>query len=195
VRLFFAIELPGAVREDLRVLIENLRARVRGVRWVESGRMHLTLRFLGEIEPGRLEPLCEAARRAAAVQPGLRLRTGGLGMFPARGRARVVWVAVESEEERLQALQTGLEDFLHGAGFGREDRPFSPHLTIGRVQPGADPRRELQGATGPPSRGFEAGEFVLIESRLRPEGAAYEVRSRFPLERVEAGDCSAQAQG
>lgn len=180
-RLFFALELSDLVKEDLQLLIGKLRPRVRGVRWVEPRAMHLTLRFLGEVEADQLGPLCAAARLAAAEAPSLSLRTDGLGMFPGKGRPKVIWVAVESDEEKLQALQAGLEEALHNARFGRQDHPFSPHLTLGRVEWGADPRRDLEGVQAPPPRRFETGEFLLVESRLGPAGSHYEIRCRFPL--------------
>lgn len=180
-RLFFAVEISEALRADVEDLIGRLRARGRGIRWADPKGIHLTLRFLGEVEPGRLEAIARAGRAAGERSSALRLRSGGLGTFPERGLPRVVWLGVEDTDGALGRLHAALEEALEGAGLGREGRPLSPHLTLGRVRPGADPRRALEGVGGPAARGFEAGDFVLMESVLGPSGARYEARSRFAL--------------
>jgi 2'-5' RNA ligase len=184
-RLFFALEMPAEVRAALAVIIERLRQRAPGVRWVRPEGIHLTLRFLGEVEAARLESIVAAAR---GMRTGgtLLLRTGDLGVFPARGRPRVVWVGLEERGEGLRRLQSGLDAALERIGFDRDDRDGSPHLTLGRVKPGGDPRAALA-AAAPASREFEVREFVLLESRLQPSGAIYERRAAFPLGAGPAG--------
>lgn len=180
-RLFFAVQTPEALRAELGALIERLRSWGSGVRWVPPTGIHLTLRFLGEVEGSRLESILEAGRAGAAGAPRLRLRSGGLGTFPERGRPRVVWVGVQDEAGGLLRLHASLEGALEGAGLAREERPFSPHLTLGRVRPGADPRRALAQAPALAPRAFEVDELVLMESFLGPQGARYETRARFAL--------------
>lgn len=179
-RLFFAIEMPPEVRAELAALVERLRPRAEGVRWVRPEGIHLTLRFLGEVGPERLEPIV-AAGRAVPAGEAPRLRLGDLGAFPGRGRPRVIWVGLEEAGAALDRLREGLESELERAGFAREGRDWSPHLTLGRVRPGGDPRASLAAGAAPASLEFEAREFVLMESRLEPSGARYERRAAFPL--------------
>ncbi len=180
-RLFFALELPESLRAELDALVEALRPLARGVRWVRAGGMHLTVRFLGEVEDDRQETLAQAGRAAAARSSPPRLRSGALGAFPARGLPRVIWLGVEDADGSLGALHQALETALEGAGFGRESRPFSPHLTLGRVRPGADPRRALEGARAFPPREFRPAELVLMQSFLDAGGARYDARQRLAI--------------
>jgi len=182
VRLFFALEMPPPVRATLAELLERLRPLGRGVRWVDAEAIHLTLRFLGEIEPARLEALTAAARSGTGSCSALRLRTGGLGAFPERGRARVVWIALSDEDGALAALHAALEAALERQGFGREQRPFAPHLTLGRVRQGGDPRPALARVAAPEPVLFGAQEYVLMESHLDPGGARYKMCARFGLQ-------------
>jgi 2'-5' RNA ligase len=187
-RLFFAIEIPAEVRAGLAAVVERLRPRAPEVRWVRPEGIHLTLRFLGEVGEARLGEIVAAARRVGSGGP-LRLRTGGLGSFPDRGRPRVVWVGVEERGAALRRLREDLEAALGRIGFPPEERGWSPHLTLGRVRPGGDPRPALAAASAPEAREFEAREFVLMESCLDPAGARYERRAAFPL------GCGAEAGG
>jgi 2'-5' RNA ligase len=186
VRLFFALEMPAEVRQALAGVVERLRPRAPAVRWVRPEGIHLTLRFLGEVEEPRLGAIVAAARSLPAGG-ALRLRTGGLGAFPARGRPRVVWLGLEESGAALRALKEGLEAALERIGFAPEGRDWSPHLTLGRIKPGGDPRAALAATAAPAALEFELREFVLMESRLEPSGARYERRAAFPLEAPGAG--------
>lgn len=180
-RLFFALEMPPSVRQRLAALVEPLRRKAAGVRWVDPHGIHLTLRFLGEVQPERLEAIVAAARAGLDGRPAPRLRTGELEVFPERGRPRVVWVGVEDEAGALADLHRALEGALEPLGFAPEGRPYSPHLTLGRVREGGDPRRALSEVTAPEPLSFRVAEAVLMESLLGDAPARYEVRARFAL--------------
>jgi len=183
-RLFFALEMPPAVRRSLGDLVDLLHRKASAVHWVDPHGIHLTLRFLGEVQAERLEAIVAAARAGLDGRPAPRLRTGELGVFPERGRPRVVWVGLEDEAGTLADLHRALEGALEPLGFAPEGRPYSPHLTLGRVREGGDPRRVLSEVTAPESLSFQVAEAVLMESLLGDGPARYEVRARFGLREI-----------
>jgi 2'-5' RNA ligase len=183
VRTFIAIEMAEGIRKQLADAQERLRAAGGSVKWVKPDQMHLTLRFLGEIEESAVDPVAEAiAAAASGVQP-FEAAVVGLGSFPPQGAPRVVWVGVR-DAGPLVPLQKRLEEELERRGFGREDHPFTPHLTLGRVK---DPRgaRELRAAVDAqretPFGAQTIEEILLIQSVLSPGGPAYTPLRRHRL--------------
>ena len=183
-RTFIAAELPAGLRQALgRLQAELARAGVRA-RWVRPEGIHLTLRFLGDVPAGALAPLAETLAAAAAGQPALSLEAVGLGVFPGPRRPRVVWVGLAGEIERLAGLQRRLEQALAAHAFPPEDRPFRPHLTLGRFGDAGPPgpvAAALAAHAGRRLARFEIGELVLFRSELRPSGAAYTALARAAL--------------
>jgi 2'-5' RNA ligase len=176
VRAFVALDLDEAMRERLGSLMAELRGRLRGVSWVRSEGMHLTLRFLGSSTPSALEAIRQRLRPAAARCPPAAPAMAGLGVFPERGRVRVLWIGIALPPSVL-ALQAECEAAAVAAGFVPEPRPFQAHLTLGRWREGA-PRPELPPTDlGPAS----LRSLVLYRSDLHPGGARYTPLERFPL--------------
>jgi len=182
VRLFLAIDLPAELREELAGLQARLRAGCAGWRWVRPQGIHLTLRFLGEVEPAR-DAACRAAwREAVAPLPPFRAELGGIGSFPPRGRPRVLWVGVVEPGPGglLQELARRLERAARDCGFEPERRPFSPHLTLARAARGGGP--------APPPAVERASGRIAVErvqlflSELHPAGARYTALDSFDLE-------------
>lgn len=183
IRCFVAAELPGEVREDLRRLQDRLRRRNVDVRWLRPESMHLTVRFLGELEPDLYEAIVGVLREPLAGQP-CKLRGCGLGTFPGRGRARVLWVGLGGDTPQLARAALEVEARLESVGVPRDLRPFRPHLTLARAR-GPSGMRGLASALeqdrdyeGP---SFDVGSLTLFESRLRPGGAEHIPRLRTPL--------------
>ncbi len=182
-RLFIAIELPPSVRRELSALQERLRPRCPGWRFVRAEGIHLTLRFLGEVDAARDAASRGAWREAAAASAAIRLRIGGLGVFPGAARPRVLWVGTNEASEsagRLEALARRMEEAARACGFPPETRPFRAHLTLARAGSGGPP------ALPPPDAGgcaldVRAEEAALIRSELRPDGARYSRIEAFPL--------------
>ena len=158
------------------------------VRWPDPANLHLTLKFLGEVPDGDVPGVCQAARRATARSAPFSFTLRGLGCFPPKGPARIVWAGVEPQGDGLLECQKAVEDEMAGVGFRREGRAYSPHLTIGRVRQGHDTRElraaletlELQGSLQSPL------ELVLFESKLTPRGAIYNAVVRCRLGQTEA---------
>lgn len=157
-----------------------------GIRWVPAHQLHFTLKFLGEVPDDRIAAARDAATRAAAGVPPFDLALEGLGAFPAAGPPRVVWAGCGAGREELVAMAAAVEAAFGEAGFLKEPRPFSPHLTLGRVKdPRAIPTRPFRDAL---SRGavarfgtIAAREIVLLRSDLLPAGPSYVPLVTAPL--------------
>jgi len=175
-RAFVALELDREARQRLQTAVEQLRPTLRGVKWVRPEGIHLTLRFLGDSEPDRLERLRPQLAEAAAQCPAGAADLTGLGLFPERGAPRVLWVGLGLAAP-VQALQAECDAAAVRCGFAPEPRRFAPHLTLGRWRERA-PRPELPATTLGVAR---LGALVLLRSELRPGGAVYTRLASFPL--------------
>ena len=181
-RLFVALEIPTAVRESLAALLDSLRALSSGSRWVRPGNLHVTLKFIGQWQPDRLEALRNALATVQLDQP-VTLDFHGLGFFPNEKRPRVFWAGIEASPN-LITLASEIDRATEKLGIPREQRAFSPHLTLARFEPPGLPEK-LRGAIQENvAREFGAlhsSEFRLIESKLKPSGAEYTTLQTFPF--------------
>jgi 2'-5' RNA ligase len=188
-RVFCAVELPEEVREQAADHAARLRERFGEARasWPRAENLHLTLKFLGEIERGRIEALTRAAARAAARSEAFRLTVAGAGAFPPRGPARVLWLGVADASGGLARLHGHLEDECAHEGFTREARPFHPHLTLARLRApqGARELARLHEEMGFAALAFNVTELVLMRSELGPGGSRYTPLSRHELQGAE----------
>jgi 2'-5' RNA ligase len=169
-----AVLLPEAVRAGLAAEIDRLRHVARGVGWVAPENLHVTLKFLGEVAPPRLEEVARALAGVAATAPAFPLEVVGLGAFPSVTRARVVWAGLGDGAQPLAALARAVDEALGRLGFEREARPFGGHVTLGRVR---EPRRApaLARALQESTRygRFRVTRVTLMRSDLSPKGARY----------------------
>ncbi len=193
-RLFVAIDLPPAWKDALVELQERMRRALAGeegansekIRWVRPDGIHLTLKFLGEVETARVEGIREALASAVPKAPALRLSLGGAGAFRDRSAPRVLLATIGGDTARLQELAERIDLGMHSAGFDRERGSFQPHLTLARLNQSAAPeiRELIGGLTGrvKPSQveDFAVPEVHLIRSHLGREGARYEKIAMFP---------------
>lgn len=179
IRTFIAVELPTVVQCGLAQLQEQFKRERPPVRWVAPEKVHVTLAFLGEIPPERVEVAGECAARAAADVAPFEIEAIGAGVFPDRRRPRVIWVGMAGEMEALRLLHTRLEDDLAAHGFPKEGRPFSPHLTLGRVRRQAIPSearalgQAVTALTVPSLGRWQVEHITVIRSDLKPEGPVY----------------------
>jgi 2'-5' RNA ligase len=174
-RLFVAIELSDTLRHAMTRAQRSLSSFDRVVRWVGPDQMHLTLKFLGEVADDRVGEIAAALESAASSATGFTFRAGGAGCFPPRGKARVVWIALEEETGALMACQRAVEDAWSGIGFEPEARPFAPHLTLGRVKEDSTEgqlRRAVEGLSAANVTQV-VGSLALVSSELTPRGARY----------------------
>ncbi len=180
VRSFIAIDLPAGVRAELTSLEDKLKARRHPfVKWVDPESMHLTLKFLGNVAADCIPQIVEAMSRVARSHSTFKLQVTGTGAFPNWQRPQVVWVGVGGELDRLNNLQKGLESVLSPLGFPPESRPFSAHLTLGRLRDRVTPddRRRFaefaQKVEFKTSLSFEVSAIRLMKSQLTPVGPVY----------------------
>jgi 2'-5' RNA ligase len=174
------MELPPEVRQALARLQTEMKRRpsLACLRWVRPEGIHLTLKFLGESTASVLPSIERAIESAATGMEPVNLRLGKPGTFGGRTAPRVLWTGVEGDISQVSVLQQRLERSLETAGFPRETRPFSPHLTLARVPPerarevAADLTRTLEEVAAS-EVAFVAKELAVMRSELRPGGAVY----------------------
>ncbi len=179
IRAFIAIDFPDSIHMKLDEVIQMLRVKNAGtVRWVPAQNIHLTLKFLGDISPANLEMLCKILAAEASHHDPFSVQVGGIGAFPSVRRPRVVWVGVQSDAA-LDALQHGVESEIRRLGYAPEERPFSPHLTLGRVGHNASPDqvRLLSNMLVEMNVGnlgtVAVNKVTVFRSDLNPDGAVY----------------------
>ena len=182
-RAFVALPCPPRLRAALKQALEGWRGTGTSVRWSRPELVHLTLRFLGDhADPDRLERLGDGLGRAAARAHPLTIRPGPTGAFPGWGRPRILWLGLE-DRGGLAQLAAAVEEAARRAGFPAEERPFTPHLTLGRAKDGKLAVQIVEAVRGwRPDTGEETlEEMVLYRSELGPAGARHEPLARHPL--------------
>jgi 2'-5' RNA ligase len=189
VRTFIAIELDEGIRARLCEAQDQLRACGAQVKWTKPPQMHLTLKFLGEIEEHQVEEVGAALANAAVGSKPFEMEVRGVGSFPPRGAARIVWAGLEDPSGTLDRLQHRVEGALGAAGFERETRRFHPHVTLGRVKDGRSRglRERIQAAADVAFGVQRVSDVVLLQSMLSPKGPTYTELLRCRLTGGEAG--------
>ncbi|MBI2953230.1 MAG: RNA 2',3'-cyclic phosphodiesterase [Chloroflexi bacterium] len=197
IRTFVAVELPGEVKASLRKLEDRLKRRMssalgpdaaeRALKWVDPEGVHLTLKFLGAVPASHLAQIENALRRAIGEANPLAIELHGLGAFPTFQRPRVLWIGVHGEADKLGQIHAQIDAEMAGLGFPREERAFSPHITLARLRETAPPdeRRKIGEAVK------DGGELApmavsvdtisLMRSELSRAGAHYTALARFSL--------------
>ncbi|MHC4712250.1 MAG: RNA 2',3'-cyclic phosphodiesterase [Planctomycetota bacterium] len=174
-RTFIAFDVGDDIRAGLRAA-QRAMGRIASVRWVKVESIHLTLKFIGEIEDRLLPSVFEIMRSAVADVAPFEFEVRGLGWFPKGRRPRVLWAGVEGDGGTLPAIAARLNEGLAEVGVSRENRPFRPHLTLGRVKGrlGTEVAEEAFERVRRKDFGVAyAGELVLYMSELHPDGARY----------------------
>jgi len=177
IRAFLAIDLPGEVRGEIAALQSRLKDVLEGVRWTRPEGIHLTLKFFGDIDKLTVGSIADIVEKKTEDCERLSFTMGSLGAFPTVKRARVLWLGVDGETEKLASLQGSMEEDFETLGFEKERRSFTPHLTLGRAR---SPRgrimglREVMESVGyeNPSPFFAEG-LTLFKSDLASGGAVY----------------------
>jgi len=187
-RLFIAIDLPPEVKQVLRQLQTQLRRHTNAVRWADPEGTHLTLKFLGAVPALDVSRITDGLRRAALQNSNFTLQTAALGMFPNDKRPRVVWLGMDGDVRSLHRLQAAVEQWIAPLGYPTEQRPFSPHLTLGRTikDPSLEQLRSISHAVAqtavPVAVTFSVSDVTLMRSELRREGARYTAVERIALD-------------
>ena len=187
VRSFIAIDLPENIRSELRRLQEHFKKSFHRFKWVSVTSIHLTLKFLGNVTYGQLDPIKKELQKIAEEQPAFRLSLRETGLFPDMRRPRVVWVGLGDDIKALSQLQLSIDSALTPLGFVPEKRDFTPHLTLARIPEGL--KSPEPGSFGKQwasvqintNLNFMATSVNLMKSTLRPAGAIYDVLASFYL--------------
>lgn len=182
VRLFVAVRLPAEIRTRLVEGTRALRDALEGVRWVPEDQLHVTLRFIGDVEAGRVDRVAEAVRLGVRDRRGFSLELTGAGRFPARGAPRVLWVGVGTSPG-LIAAHAAVQAALARVDLEGDGRAFRPHVTIGRIRRGtrvgpslADALQRVRFAAT-----SQVDSVSLVKSSLSSTGAIHEVVADCPL--------------
>ncbi len=190
-RLFIAIDVPETVRDALVAAQQSLRDRASArLRWTRPDAMHLTLKFLGDVDAARLPSLARVVAGVAARHHPFGLAVSRLGAFPGGRRLQFVWAGIEGDLNALLALRDALESALGAEGYAVEARPFRPHVTLGRTRDGMRPDEAerisaaLPTTTLPDGLGFTVERVVLYRSHLGAGGSRYEVMAAAELSRT-----------
>jgi 2'-5' RNA ligase len=186
-RTFVAVDISEEARRLAAERIAFLRERFSDLRvsWDKPEKLHLTLKFLGDISPEKLPQIISAVENAAAKIEPFSLVLEKAGAFPPRGVARVLWLGVIDKSQRLSELHQQLENEFEQIGFEKERRGFKPHLTIARLKEPEKARNltDLHLKTDFPGVSFSVSEVVLFKSDLRPTGSIYTPLAKINLKK------------
>ncbi|MBI3021456.1 MAG: RNA 2',3'-cyclic phosphodiesterase [Candidatus Omnitrophica bacterium] len=190
-RAFIGIPLPPDVRSSLSRLQRELAASGADVKWVRPAQVHVTLKFLGEISEGERHAIEALVARVAASETPFAIRLNAFGAFPSLTAPRVVWVGVGEGGEAVARLTEAIEREGVAIPLRKEERAFSPHITLGRVRSPRG-RQALVAALrdarwDPPPPPWRVSSVTLYQSVLRPEGPQHTVLAEFPLLERRAG--------
>lgn len=174
-RLFVAIRPPAAIREQLRSLMHG----IAGARWQNDGQLHLTLRFIGEVDRHLAEDIANALGQISV--PAFEIALKGVGSFETDGKRSTLWIGIDAPEA-LKTLHDKIASTFRPLGLEPDHRRFLPHITIARLNRSSGPIADfLVQNTGLVSTPFPVSYFHLIESSLSRDGARYDSIARYPL--------------
>ena len=188
VRCFIAVELPVDLIKQLKDFQEGLKSPgVNPAKWVDPASMHLTLKFLGDVDVQNLAALKDETGVAVRSSRRFHLVTGRTGFFPDHRRPRVFWLGLEGDIDALVMLHKAIDDAISKLGYARESRPFTAHLTLARLKEESNINdrgkfaRTVQTAVFVPPCNMEVNSVALMSSRLTPRGAIYTRLAEFAL--------------
>ncbi len=185
IRSFLAIEIPRTIQKGIEEVQRELKSSRADVRWVSPDKIHLTLKFFGNIDESKIDLIVKSIEGPTGASTPFPLKVRGVGAFPHLKNPRVIWIGLVDGQEVLVYFQRQLERELEKIGFKPEERAFHPHLTLGRMKSGKG--REALAGKMEEHRDEELGDFlvekaVLFKSELRPTGPIY-----TPLREIKLG--------
>ncbi|MDP3731918.1 MAG: RNA 2',3'-cyclic phosphodiesterase [Candidatus Omnitrophota bacterium] len=188
-RTFIAIELPEEIKGYLRRLQDDLKATQADVKWVAPENIHLTLKFLGEVDDKKLEKVNKIIDDTAKEKNRFQMRISSLGAFPKIDFPRVIWVGVDIGDKEVKGIAEELEDKIAQTGIPKEDRPFSSHITIGRTRSSLNREKLVQDLKNNAELDARKLEFyvtkiTLFKSTLTPRGPIYEALKETNLKTI-----------
>ncbi len=188
IRAFIAIELPAKIIEGLKEIQDKLKNGNNKVVWVKPENIHLTIKFLGDIEVAKIDSIAVLLEDAAAKNRSFDVSVKGVGGFPTIDNPRVLWVGVEEDGANLIQIYNNLEQGLSILGFKKGDRPFKPHLTLGRIKFLKDKKglkERLERFKDITLGKCGVNGICLFQSRLTPEGAVHIKLKEYRLQTIK----------
>ena len=179
-RTFIAIDLPKEIKDSLAILKEQLMASGADVKWVEPQNIHLTLKFLGEVDEKKLEKIITILEEVAKNKNSFSLSISSLGAFPKLDYPRVIWLGIDEGDKESKEIAKELEEKIAKIGIPKEDKPFSSHITIGRTKSTLNREKLVQnlktlaGGFGKRNLACRVTKIILFKSTLTPKGPIYE---------------------
>lgn len=184
IRTFIAIDVSDRVRRVAGSTISQLESATQSIRWVPPHNVHITMKFLGDVDETDIYQVCRRTANAVRDCPATEVTCRGIGAFPTLERPRTVWLGIDDPDDRLVDLHRRVEQGLSSLGFPLEQRRYQPHVTLGRTRYGRRDVEELvkrmstlQVEAGP----VAVDELVIYASEPGPDGPAYTVLGRAPL--------------
>jgi len=188
-RAFIAVEMPSEIQQKVYKETSDFRKGIDAlVRWIPAENMHLTLKFLGNVSPSNVEFLMQMLRNEAQAIPCFNIQLTGLGSYPSLKRPRVLYIGIQAPPV-LDALQRGIDSASHRLGYQSEERPFSAHLTLGRVKQNVTAidqqkiRRAIEGTQVDLVGTTRVDSVHLYKSELKPSGSVYTRLYSAPLKK------------
>jgi 2'-5' RNA ligase len=181
-RTFIALEIKENIKELLAEVQHKIGSEIGGIKWVKPNNMHLTLKFLGSTREDKIEDISDILINTAGNLNSFNVSVSGLGAFPSSHNPKVIWAGLKADDV-LYKLQKDIDISLESLGFAKEKRPFSPHLTIGRVRDSRTKknlRDAFEQARAEPGS-FEAENITFYKSGLLPKGPVYTVLKSVKL--------------
>ncbi|MBF0317903.1 MAG: RNA 2',3'-cyclic phosphodiesterase [Nitrospirae bacterium] len=182
-RAFIAVNIAEPVRLEIDSIIAPMRQTYRGVKWVKRENLHLTLKFLGDVDQGHIRRVEFALQGVCDLQRPFSVVLRSVGGFPNLKQPKVLWIGLE-DDTNLQKLHSNIDAALSDVGFAREDKPFSAHLTIGRLRDGDNSTNLAEKLAPLKTKNFGSSPvsgIALLSSQLKPGGPTYSVIREFPL--------------
>lgn len=175
-RIFIALDIPNDVKTMLGHFIKKWQAAPpSSIKWVDSLQLHITLAFLGEITEKLLQQVCNSAQDIAYATQPFTIAILGTGVFPKPQNPRVLWCGCRGDTQTMETLQKNIQTALKGLGLPVEERPFIPHITLGRIRFKTPPAIITEFLRAPcKSEPFELQEMTIYKSRLLANGPEYE---------------------
>lgn len=184
-RTFIAVEIGSPAREVILRLIKQLAGELHGVRWTQPDQLHLTLKFIGDIDNRELPEICSQMRAACSGIEAFSASLKGVGAFPKNKPPRVLWVGFQDGAEPLKLINQRLETSLTGLGIPNEGRAYAPHVTLGRINRGADQEQiaaRLARDADTEFASFDISDVHLIASIRERNRMIYETIDTVPLD-------------
>jgi 2'-5' RNA ligase len=187
IRSFIAVDPSPEVTAKIAETIRKIEPQTRGFRWIHPEGIHLTLRFLGEVEEEVLETISQRIEQLTESKEPISLTASGIGFFPDPSRPRVVWIGLQGDLDRLERLQREIHEAVRGLPVHQEkERGFTPHLTVARIpdfHKASGIVRILEAAKSAEFGNFSVETVILYKSNLTPQGAKYTKLKEFKLGR------------